>query len=82
MYPAALPSSSTVISLSDSSEEEYLRCTVIPMGLELLSEADGMWMTCWIAFPCLPTKTIFMRNLGETTNYVLLSAYDMAFYHK
>ena len=50
---ATFPSSAFSLS-SDSSEEEYFRCTVIPMGL--LSEADGMWITPGIAFLCIPNN--------------------------
>ena len=53
-YSATLFPSSASPLPSDSSEEEYLRCTVIPMGL--LSEADGMWITSGIAFLFLPNS--------------------------
>lgn len=53
-YSVALFPSSAFPLSSDSSEEEYLRCTVIPMGL--LSEVDGMWITSGIAFICLPNR--------------------------
>ena len=53
-YSVALFPSPAFPLSSDSSEEEYLRCTVIPMGL--LSEADGIWITSGIAFICLPNS--------------------------